>query len=74
MPNETSTSPSIKETQSFAAMERLENVELSKLLLSIIDKLIQLQPEIEKLGDGKLKGELMEICLTAKQVKKLIGG
>jgi len=71
--------PSKKECANFkskaeAEAEGLKSVELTRLLLSIIDKLIQLQPEIEKVGDKELRESLTEVCLAAKQAKKLIGG
>jgi hypothetical protein len=61
-------------SKSQAAMETLKNIELNRLFLSTIDKLIKLQPEIEKLENKKLKDELLEICLIAKQIKNLLGG
>ena len=55
-----------------AEAEKAGNVEAAKLVLSILDKLAGLQPQIEKLGEGELKNSLTELCLAAKQVKKLI--
>jgi hypothetical protein len=55
-----------------AEAEKAGNVEATKLMLSILGKLAELQPQIEKLGDGELKSSLTELCLAAKQVKKLI--
>lgn len=49
--------------------EELKSIELTKLLLSIVNKLIQLQPEIEKIENKELKESLTEICLAAKQIK-----
>jgi len=57
-----------------AELEKAGTVEATKLVVSILDKLAELQPQIEKLGDGELKSSLTELCLAAKQVKKLIGG
>jgi predicted phage-related endonuclease len=61
-------------SKSQAEMETLKDIELSRLYLSIIDKLIKLQPEIKKVENKKLKGELLEMCLIAKQIKNLLGG
>lgn len=52
----------------------LKSIELTRLILSIIDALIQLQPELEKIQDEKLRESLTEICLAAGQAKKLITG
>jgi hypothetical protein len=57
-----------------AEAEKAGTVEATKLVVSILDKLAELQPQIEKLGDGELKNSLTELCLAAKQVKKLVGG
>lgn len=53
-----------------AEAEELRSIELTKLLLSVIDKLVELQPRIEKIEDEQLRESLLEICLAAKQVKK----
>jgi hypothetical protein len=57
-----------------AEAEKAGTVEATKLVASILDRLAELQPQIEKLGDGELKNSLTELCLAAKQVKRLIGG
>jgi hypothetical protein len=61
-------------SKSQAEMETLKDIEFNRVFLSIIDRLIQLQTEIEKLENKKLKDELLEICLVAKQIKNLLGG
>lgn len=69
--------PSKRECQNFksraqAEAEGAKSIELTKLLLSVIDRLVELQPEIEKMEDKKLRERLMEVCLVAKQVKKAL--
>ena len=59
-------------SRSEAEEEKLKSSELAKLIISIVDALIQLQPEIERLKDERLRERLVEVCLVAKQVKKLI--
>jgi hypothetical protein len=55
-----------------AEAEKAEAVEVAKLVVSILDELAELQPQIEKLSDGELKNSLTELCLAAKQAKKLM--
>lgn len=38
----------------------------------MLDKLAELQPQLEKVGDEKLRNELLEFCTAAKQVKALL--
>lgn len=71
-------SPSKEECDNFKSKaqveaERLKSAELTVLLLSIVDKLTQLRSEIEKIQDEKLRDSLTEVCLAAKQARKLIG-
>jgi len=49
-----------------------ESIELTKLVISLIDRLVQISPEIEKLEDEELKSELLEVCVAAKQIKKML--
>jgi len=48
------------------------SIELTKLIISLIDRLVQISPEIEKLEDKELKNRLLEICIVAKQIKKML--
>ena len=49
------------------------DIELTKLFYSIVDGLIQVSPKIKDLEDEELKNELMEICVAAKQIRKMLG-
>lgn len=55
-----------------AEEERRKRVEATKLVISMLDKLAELQPQLEKVGDEKLRNELLEFCTAAKQVKALL--
>ena len=65
------TCPNFK-SRSIIEEETKENIELTKLVISLIDELVQVSPEIEKLEDEELKNKLSEICIVAKQIKKML--
>jgi len=55
-----------------AEAEKVGTIEATKLVVFMLDKLIELHPQIERLSDDELKNSLTELCLAAKQLKKLI--
>ena len=38
----------------------------------MIDRLVQISPRIEKIEDEELRSELLEVCVAAKQIRKML--
>jgi len=56
-----------------AEEETKASIEFTKLVVSLIDRLVQISPRIEKIEDEELRGELLEVCVAAKQIRKMLG-
>lgn len=65
------------ECPSFKPKGRIEkeikaDIELSRLVISMVDRLIQISPKLKCLEDDELRGELLEVCFAAKHIKKML--
>jgi len=70
--------PAREKCPNFKPRENVEtqiktDIEFTRLFYSIVDGLIQVSPKIRNLEDESLKNELMEICIAAKQIRKMFG-
>ena len=55
-----------------AEEEARASIKLTKLVASLIDRLVQISPRIEKIEDEELRGELLEVCVAANQIRKML--
>lgn len=53
-------------------LEKEASLTISKLFTSLINSLIDVSPEIEKLEDEELRNKLLAITVAAKQIKSLL--
>lgn len=48
-----------------------EIIELTKLIFSLSDRLVEITQKIKRLKDKELRKQLLEVCIAAKQIKKM---
>jgi len=69
--------PVREECRNFKPRSRIEekvkgDIELTRLVASLIDRLVEISPKIGGLEDEELRSELLEACIAAKQIKRML--